>query len=160
MGITSPCHFMWAHTEGWWLLVVALLPHQEITHTNLCTLGWREQPCTDCMSFWWVNQSPAPTTLQTQTLQPSGPAGTRWRHKGDREDDTVQVQTRSALKHPPVSAAGELQLTAFLRDEVMHIHPYVLCKQAVTRRVAHRQAETIDLPQLSMSKSAIVLRDS
>lgn len=69
----------------------------------------------------------------------------------------VQVQNRSILKHPPVSIAGELQPTTFLRDRVMYNHPYVLWKQPVTQRVVHGPAEMINLPQLSStSKSAIV----
>lgn len=47
------------------------------------------------------------------------------------------------LKHPTVPLAGELQLTAFLSDKVMYIHPNVLRKQPVTQRVAHGQAKTI-----------------
>jgi len=39
---------------------------------------------------------------------------------------------------------------------VKYIHPYMLCKQPVTQRVAHGQAEMISLPQLSMSKTAVV----
>jgi len=87
--------------RGMVLLVVALLPQQQITHTNLCMLGWREQPCTDCMSFWCANKSPSPTTSQTQTLQPSGTAETRKRCIGDREDDENRKRKKEKFRNKP-----------------------------------------------------------
>lgn len=106
-------------------------------------VGWREQPYTGSVSFWRINQSPAPITLQTQILHPSGRAETgKGEEKTGRMTRTgkVQVQTRPALKYLSVSTAGELQLSAFLGDKVMYIHPTMLCKQPVTPRVAPRQS--------------------
>lgn len=148
MGIISPQHLTWANAGGhfwWWLFFPSKRSHTQV----LCMQAQRQKPCMDYASFWWANKISAPATSQTQALQLSGPAGGRWRHKGGREDNVVQVQTRSVLKHLPIPTAGQLQFTTILGNKVMYIRPYVLRKQPVTQRVECRRAKTINLPQLS-----------
>lgn len=151
-----------AFSIRWWLISLILqygndfLPQQVNTHTEMLASGHvYPSPCKD-HSMWDRESSPTqppcpfewPKVLPPSLCKHKPYSPLEQLRQGKGEEGTgrmmrtgkAQVQTRSALKYPPGSTAGELQLSAFLGDKVMYIHPSVLCKQAVTPRVAPRQS--------------------
>lgn len=144
MGITS-CYILWTHTQRCWLLVIALLPHPEITACRVERAALHSL----CVQINW---SPATITLQTQTLQPPGTAETRQRRGRDREhheNRKVQVQTRSALK-PQAPLLGRFSSAHFQGDT------YPPLRAVQTARDSEGGSKTINLPQLRASRSAAV----
>lgn len=117
-----------------WLLVMALLPHPEFTACRM------EKTALHSLLIQ-INQSSAPITLQTQTLQPSGTAEKRWRTGRDREDD--ESRKSSGANQNCTQASPRLYCwgaSAQCISRVIYIHPSMLFKQPVTPRVAARQS--------------------